>query len=155
MKILIAYYSLTGTTAKVAKKIQENLNCEIEEIEDLKDRSGALGYLKSCIDAIRKKPADIKTVEKDPSDYDLVIIGTPIWAGTMANPILTYIEQNKSNFNNVSFFCTCGGSGYEKTLANMENLSGKSPMNTLFMTKNDLESSFDNKIDEFTGSIEK
>ncbi len=155
MKILIAYYSRTSTTAKVAKKIQVSLNCDMEEIIDKTDRSGFIGYIKSCYTAMRETTAKIEPIKKDPSEYDLVIIGTPVWAATMANPVLTYIKENKTKFNNVSFFCTCGGSGYDKTFAKMEDFSNKTPLNTLYLTQTEIKSSFDSKIEDFTEKIEK
>ena len=153
MKILITYYSRTNITEKVAKTIQNNLSCDIEEIIDLKNRSGALGYVKSCLDAIRKTPADIKPIEKDPSDYDLVIIGTPVWASTMASGVLTYLNENKEKFNDVSFFCTCGSSGYEETLNKMEEIVDKKAVERLFITKKDLNTSFDSKIQDYTKKL--
>lgn len=153
MKILLSYYSRTRVTAGVAKSISQKLNCEAEEIKDEKDRSGPIQYFLSAIEAMRGVPAKIKPIVKDPSDYDLVIIGSPVWASTMANPVLTYLTENKDKFKKVSFFCTCGGSGYDKTLSDMEAISGKTPIAKLYMTKTDIDSSFDSKIDEFINEI--
>ncbi|MBZ9571708.1 flavodoxin [Methanobrevibacter sp. TMH8] len=154
MKILVTYYSRTQTTARVAKEIQKKLNCDIEEIIDINKRSGVIGYLKGGYDAMKSKPAKIKPIEKNPSEYDLVIVGTPVWASTMAPAILEYLKENKEKFNDVSFFCTCGGSGYDKTLAKMEEVADKNPLNNLYLTKNDIESSFDSKIEGFIKNIE-
>jgi len=155
MKILIAYYSRTNNTEKVAKQIQKNLNCDIEEIVDLKNRSGTFGWIKSLIDAIRQNPSNIKPIEKDPSEYDLVMIGTPIWASTMASGVLTYLKENKEKFKDVSFFCTCGSSGYDETLSKMEEITGKKAIETLFLTNDDLNSSFDSKIQSYTKKFEQ
>jgi len=153
MKILIAYYSRTNITAKVAKEIQKNLDCDIEEIIDLKNRSGALNYIKSCFDAIKGKETKINPLEKDPSNYDLVIVGTPVWASTMSSGTLTYLKQNKEKFNDVSFFCTCGSSGYEKTFEKMGEISSKKAADTLYLTKKDINDSFESKIHTFTENI--
>lgn len=155
MKILITYYSRTNITERVAKKIQENLDCDIEEIIDLKDRSGLLGWIKSLFDAIRQNPTDIKTIEKNPSDYDLVIIGTPVWASTMASATLTYLKENKEKFKDVSFFCTCGSSGYNETFSKMEEIADKKAVETLFITKDDLNTSFDSKIQSYTERLKQ
>jgi flavodoxin len=152
MKTLIAYYSRTEVTAKVAKDIQKEFGADIEEIKDTKKRSGLLGWIKSLYDAIKGIPAKIKPIEKDPSEYDTVIIGTPIWASTMATPILTYITENKAKFKNVAFFCTCGSSGYAETLAKMEKLADKEPLETLFLTKSDI-GSYDDKLESYANKI--
>ncbi|MFH2027554.1 MAG: hypothetical protein ABIJ08_00305 [Nanoarchaeota archaeon] len=89
MKTLITYYSRTGTTRKVANEIAVQLGCDTDEIIDKTKRSGPLGYITSGRDAMKKSLTEIET-KKDPSQYDLVIIGTPIWAWTMAPAIRTY-----------------------------------------------------------------
>ncbi|KZX17538.1 flavodoxin [Methanobrevibacter cuticularis] len=153
MKILVAYYSRTSVTAKVAEKIQRNLNCDIEEIIDTKNRSGALNYFLSAFEAMRGKPSEIEPIKNDPSEYDLVIIGTPVWASTMASSVLRYILDNKSKFKNLAFFCTCGGSGYEKTLEKMEEVSEKTPLKTFYKTNANSDSELESKINEFTEYI--
>ena len=153
MKILVTYYSRTKTTEKVAKEIQKNLNCDIEEIIDTKNRSGVIGYIKSCHDAIRGIFAEINPSQKDSSEYDLIIVGTPVWASTMAPAILRYLKENKEKIKDVSFFCTCGSSGYDRTLKKMGEVLGKEPIETLFFTKKDINSSFDSKIQSFTEKI--
>ena len=149
MKILVTYYSRTRVTAGVANEIVQKLNCDIEEIKDTKNRSGAIRYFTSIIDAIRRIPTEIEPIKKNPADYDLVIVGTPVWASTMANPILTYLKENKDKFKEIAVFCTCGKSGFDKTLSKMEESAGKQAIAKLAMIKVDINSSFDTKINEF------
>jgi len=125
MKILLVYYSRTNNTRKISEEISTKLNCDIEEIRDLKERSGKLNYLKSGYEAIRSKETQIEDMKNDPSDYDLVIVGTPVWASTMATPVLTYLNKNKNKIKDLAILITFGGSGYEKTTNNIEKLCGK------------------------------
>jgi flavodoxin len=152
MKTLIAYYSRTGVTAKVAKNLQKEFSADIEEIKDIKKRSGIIGWIKSLFDVIKGNSAKIKPIEKDLSEYDTVIIGTPVWASTMATPILTFITENKEKFKNLAFFCTCGSNGYEETFAKMEEIVDKEPLETLFLTKSDIKSPGD-KLDSYANKI--
>jgi len=48
MKILIVYYSRTGMNEKLAKILQEKLDCEMEKIEEFEDRRGILGSLRAA-----------------------------------------------------------------------------------------------------------
>jgi len=153
MRILITYYSRTKTTERVAKEIQKKLDCDIEEIIDLKNRSGALGWIKSLFNVFGGKQAKIKPIEKDPSDYDLVIVGTPVWASTMSSATLTYLTENKEKFKDISLFCTCGSSGYVETFAKMEEISDKKAVDTLYITKEEFKSSFESKIEDFDRKI--
>lgn len=121
MKTLIAFYSRTGNTRKVAEELAAALKADIDEIIDRKDRRGIIGWLKSGRDAMRRTETLIRT-RKDPSKYGLVVIGTPIWAGTMASAVRTYLSKNK--FRKVAFFCTFGGR-QGNALMEMEKLSRK------------------------------
>ncbi len=119
MNTLVVFYSRDGHTKKVAEDIAKILNADIEEIADKKSRKGILGWLAGGKDAWLKKPSEIE-FRKAPSDYDLVVIGTPVWAFTMTPAIRTYISLNK--FRKAAFFCTYG-SGESKTFNEMEKSS--------------------------------
>jgi len=121
MKTLVAYYSRTGNTNKIAKQIAKELKTDIDEIKDKTNRKGFLNLIKAGFHAISRKETKIKT-KKDPSKYDLVIIGTPVWAGRETPAVRTYLKNNK--FNKVAFFCTCG-SKQGKSFRNMQRLSKK------------------------------
>ncbi len=143
MKILVVYYSRTNVTRKVAVNLTKELKADIEQIKDVKDRGGLMGYLRSGKEAMMKTPAEIKEIKKDPSNYDLVIIGTPIWGYTMASPIRTYLTANK--FKQVAFFCTQGGSGAKRAFGHMAELIGKEPKATLTLLTKDVMKGFDLK----------
>ena len=152
MKVLIVYYSRTGTTKNTSELISKKLNCDIEEIKDTKDRLGIINYIKSGKDAMTSSLTTIESIEKDPSKYDHVIIASPVWAGTIASPILTYITENKGKFHNLSFISTCK-STCEKALNDMEKITEKKPISTMFVDKNDIDSKLDEKIDIFISGI--
>ena len=104
MKKLVVYYSRTGNTHKVAEEITNGLECDIEEIIDTKNRSGPLGYIRSGRDAGNRKLTVLKDIINDPSQYDLLIIGTPLWAWHVSTPVRTYIHENQANFKDVALF---------------------------------------------------
>ncbi|MDO5850373.1 MAG: flavodoxin [Methanobacteriaceae archaeon] len=151
MKTLVVYYSRTQNTEKVAKLIKEELNADIEEIKPIKGYDGPIGYAKGGLESSRGKTPKLEKISKDPSNYDLTIIGTPVWAFTMASPVLTYLRENKDKFNDVAFFTTAGSSGMESTLENMEKES-KKPLETVYLTKIDMEN-YEIKTKEFTNSL--
>jgi len=124
-KALVVFYTRTGTTKKLAEDIAKTLGTDIEEIIDTKDRKGAVGYLTAGRDAMQKRLTKIKPAKKDPANYDVVAIGTPIWGWAMTPAVRTYISQNSHKFKRVAFFCTMGGSGGMKAFAEMEKLLKK------------------------------
>jgi flavodoxin len=125
MKTLIAYYSKTGTTAKVAKDLASRIGADIEEIVDRKKRSGIWGWLSSGRDGMNKSLTEIEKMKNDPSEYDVVILGSPIWGWDMVPAIRTYISENKDSFKQVGLFTTSGGTDIEKITPSFEEALGK------------------------------
>jgi len=154
MKSLVVFYSRTGTTKKVAEAIAEKIGAEIEEIKDTVDRTGAKGYLISGRDAMKKRLTKLEPFWHDLSDYDLVVIGTPIWGWNMSVPARAFITEQKEKFKNVAFFCTMGGSGGQRAFSGMEEIIGKKPLATLALTTKEVVSGdISGKIDSFIGSL--
>lgn len=154
MKTLVTYYSRTGTTRKVGEEIAKKLGAEIEEIKDTVDRSGAKGYLISGRDAMKRRLTKLEPAKSDLSEFDLVIIGTPIWGWNMSVPVRTFIIENKDKFKNVAFFCTMGGSGNERAFSEMEKIIGKKPKVTLALkTIEVVKDSFLEKVQKFISDL--
>jgi flavodoxin len=154
MQALVVYYSRTGHTRKVGEELARDLGCDAEEILDTANRAGPVGWLMSGREGSGRKLATLKPIKKDPASYDIVVIGTPVWAANMSSPVRTYITENKAKFRNVAFFCTEGSTGSEKTFAEMEEVTGKKPKATLTITTADLRSGSDaNKVKQFAGDI--
>ena len=153
MKTLIVYYSRTNVTKGIANKLQEKLNCDIEEITDDGKYDGKLGFLQGGMNATMGRASDINPTEKNPADYDLVIIGTPVWSSNMATPVFTYLIQNKDKIKNMASFCTCMGGGYDKALEKIAEVSGKKQISTMFLTSKDIENP-NEKINKFINQIQ-
>jgi flavodoxin len=137
LKALVVHYSRTGNTEKVAAELANALAADTEAIVDRKGRKGALGYLAAGKDTTRKIPAQIDDPKKDPSRYDLVVIGTPVWVYTVSTPVLAYLQKYAGRFPEVAFFLTHGGN-FEKTFEDMATAAGRQPKATLAVFEKDL-----------------
>ena len=147
MKSLVVYYSRTNTTKKLAEDIASKTGADVEEIKPKKDYHGKLGYARGGKHAISEKIIDLEPLKFDPADYDLVYLGVPVWAGKSATPMISYIKENEGKFNDVKFFVTAGGSGFESTLEQLEKYVGKAPLKTLALTTKQV------KHDEFKDDL--
>lgn len=134
MKILVVAYSRTGNTLSVAKRIAGELQADLEVIEDKTYRKGILGFLRSGYDALSKKVPPIAEPKHDPGDYELAIIGTPIWAGRMSSPVRAYLLRFRGRFGQVAFFATSLGGGHGKALAEMAEVAAAKPLATVEVT---------------------
>lgn len=144
MNILIAFYTRTGTTQKAAEDMAELLTkhgnqIQLDELVDKKDRSGKIGYLAAAKDAMRKKETEIQEIKHDPKDFDMVILGTPVWAGTIAPALRTYLNRYGKYFSQVSFYCTHGGGGASKTFKTMGSILQKTPKATISLYEKDVK----------------
>lgn len=155
MKALVVYYSRTGTTKALADTLAKELGADVEEIVDLKNRGGILGFLSAGYSAYRRKLTEIKQPEKDPSAYDVILLGTPIWAGNITPALRTYFTQKKDALKQkkVGFFMTYSGTGLEKAVQSLTDLYGAPPAASLDIVKGIEASKFKEKLDAFMAKI--
>ena len=150
MKVLVAYYSRTNVTKKVGDAIAKSLNADVEEITSKVKYEGKIGYARAGKDAIKEKIIELGDLKYNPSDYDLVYLGAPVWAGMAANPMISYIKQNEGKFNNVKFFATAGSNDFEKIFKQMQDYVGKAPQKTLGLTTKEVKKEeFEEKMNSF------
>lgn len=142
-KILVVFYSRSGTTRAVAKDLSAKLGSSIDEIVEPRSRNGFLGYSRSIIEARRRQCADIAPEKFDPSSFDLVVIGTPVWAWSVSSPVRAYLAANRDRLPEVAFFCTLGGNGSETAFAQMQSIVGKPPRATCAITAREVASGRD------------
>ncbi|MCY6379672.1 flavodoxin family protein [Hoeflea prorocentri] len=153
-KILVVYYSLSGHTRQVAEAVAELTGADIEMLQDVKRRSGLFGYIRSAIEAVRERKPAIRPTEFDPSQYDLVVIGTPVWAGKICAPMRTYLVDTVSDFPPVAFLCCQGGNGAEKVFRQMSELCFRKPVATLVVNDRELASGAHlSRMDSFVQSL--
>ena len=124
MKSLVVYYSRTGNARFVAETIAAEVGADIEEVIDLKKRSGPIGFLTGGSDARRGKETEISPTTKSPAEYDLIIVGTPVWASRPSPAIITYLKKNDLSGKKVALFFTHGGkkpTAFDETKALIPN----------------------------------
>ena len=121
--ILCVYYSRTGNTEKLVREIAQELKCECVRLDDGVDRSGLAGWLRSGMQAMaRQTPevGDIKTV-LPLSAYDLVVIGTPVWAGRCSAPVRSFLKKHGQHLRRVAYLITRGSDvRYEEVYEQMD-----------------------------------
>jgi flavodoxin len=140
MKTLIAYYSRSGHTEQVAQEIAVRCKAAVDRIrDDGLDRSGPWGYLCSGWQAFSGATPAIRRATKNPADYDLVVIGTPVWNWSLAAPVRTYALRHARQFKRVAFFCTEGGSGDRRVFDELQCICGRQPLATMVVKERELD----------------
>ena len=131
MKTLVVYYSRTGTTRKVAGTLAERLGADLEELMDTKSRKGVIGWLRAARDGTKKALVPIGPVTYDPGQYDVVLVGTPIWGGQICAAVRTYLTENGARVGKVGFFMTHGFPHPAPVFPEMQQLCGRAPVATV------------------------
>lgn len=128
MKSIIIYYSFSGNTKKVAEILMESLSKvgPTEQVELIAtDESKA--FLAQCHRALSKARAKINPVKNDLSDYDLICLGSPVWAFAPAPAMNTYLDLCTGlEGKKVILFTTYGsGTGNQRCLDYIKNILSK------------------------------
>ena len=106
MRFLTVYVTRTGNTERIAKKVFETLGGNIELITEQMNRKGIIGWIRTGSQNSRREAAEIDPMEYNPSEYDLVILASPVWAGAMSAPMRGYMTQNAENLTRTAVFLT-------------------------------------------------
>lgn len=118
MKTLIIYYSLDGHTKALAQEMAQEIGADLLEIKPVKEiGKGFMKYFWGGRQVMMGQAPDILPLEKDPSQYEAIIIGSPVWASTFAPPIKSFLAQSAIKGKKIALFCTCGGT-QGKTIEN-------------------------------------
>ena len=121
-KKLVAYFSASGVTAKVAERLSESIGADLHEITpkvrytdadlDWRDKTS-----RSSIEM--SNPAsrpEIERIRDNMQDYDTIYLGFPIWWYIAPTIINTFLESYNLTGKTIVPFATSGGSGMGKTI---------------------------------------
>ena len=128
-KVLVAYFSATGTTKGVAQQIAGGLSCDLYEITpqdpytdaDL-NYSDASSRTTSEMNDENARPA-ISGAVSNMAQYDVVFLGYPIWWGEAPRIISTFLESYDFSGKTIVPFCTSGSSGISSSVSALKPLT--------------------------------
>ena len=125
-KALVAYFSASGRTAKVAEKLAAAMGADSYEIKpEVKYTKADLNWMdkesRSSIEMNDKsfRPAII-TGDVDVSGYSTIYLGFPIWWYVAPTLINTFLEAYDFSGKKIILFATSGGSGFGNTVAELK-----------------------------------
>lgn len=120
-KMLVLYYSQTSNTKTVAREIATKLGADIEEIVPVELYDGDF---QATIERGKKELdegafPEIQPLKSDMANYDVIFIGYPVWFGTYAPPVITWLNQVDLSGKKVVPFCTFGSGGLESSIKDL------------------------------------
>ena len=123
MKSLVIYYSKTGNTKLIAEAIASELKADLFEIQRQKDikSSGFRLYFRGGFESMTKKNIRLEKTDIDFSKYDLIFLGTPVWAWRLNPVVRSFLKKVKIEKKNLGLFACCAGSA-EGVLTDMQDI---------------------------------
>ena len=155
MRILIVYYSKTGNTEKVAQTLAREIGADLEKIIDQKKRNGFIGYFTGGRDAIKKRLTEIAPLSKKTLEYDLIVMGMPVWGWNLVPAIRTYLAQNNKQIKKYAFFVTSGDTDAQKLAGHFAEAAGQEAVALVGFNKKELAGDMidQNKLKKFIEQI--
>ena len=92
MRTLIVFYSRTGNTKKAAEALAALMGADLAEIRCARYGPGILSFLRAGFDSLTGRLPAIEPVKRSAVDYDLAVIGGPIWTDHPALPIRAFLS---------------------------------------------------------------
>ncbi|MBR4647079.1 MAG: NAD(P)H-dependent oxidoreductase [Bacteroidales bacterium] len=120
-RMLVLYYSQTGSTKAVAVEIANKLGADIEEITMVEPYDPDF---QATIDRCKKDQEqgifpEIQPVKANIANYDVVFLGFPVWFGTYAPPVTTFLNSADFSGKKIVPFCTFGSGGLESSVKDL------------------------------------
>ena len=127
MKAAVIYYSLEGNTEFIAKAIAQEANTELIQIKTKKEypKKGFMKFFVGGKSVLFHEKPELLNKSFDLKEFDTLIIGSPIWVGTYAPAIHSFLSNNDIKNKTIYLFACHGGGGADKYYAKMkERLQG-------------------------------
>lgn len=126
-RILVVYFSATGTTKSLAKKTAQILNADLYEIvaEDPYTEADLAYYTNGRADQEQNDPSARPAISgkvENMKKYDTIILGYPIWHGQAPKIISTFLESYDFSGKTIVPFCTSHSNGIGSSADNLHRL---------------------------------
>ena len=121
-KTLVAYFTLTHNTEKAAKIVQQEVGGDLFQIEAIQpypdEYRRQTEIAKEELNAGTLRP--IKPLPENLKDYDVIFIGSPVWWGSVATPVHTFLSSGLFKGKVVIPFVTHGGGGADHAFSDVQ-----------------------------------
>ena len=153
MKFLTVYMTRTGNTERVARKVSEALGGDIELITETVNRKGIIGWMRSGGQNSRREAAEIDPTQYDPSDYDLVVLASPVWAGAVSAPMRGYMAQNAEKLVKTAIFLSNDSGDVEEAFAEIRELLPSKPLVEGTLQRSKIKANFEQTVTAFIEEV--
>lgn len=157
MSTLNLFYSLTGNSRRVAHMLACDLQATPAEITCRTYASG-FGRLRQALDLLTGASPSIEVPDVTARQWDLVVLGGPVWGGRPATPLRSYLKRYAARHGRVALFLTAGGTSAsyppEQAIAELTALAAGPPVAAQIFTAAQMASpDLDARVARFAGCL--
>ena len=156
MKNLIIYYSLNGNTEYAAKLLADKTGSDLIRLSPKSEppKQGRMKFFIGGFRALFHTTPKLEPLSINLNDYELVIIGTPVWAGTYTPAIGSFLKEYNLKDKKVAIFVSSSSGEGDKTIKQLEDKIGVTSSLKLNLTDPlTHKETEDKKIEEFANKI--
>lgn len=113
-RILVAFFSYSGTTQSVAEQLSSRIGADLFEIAPAEEYSSL--YLRSNREIRRGERPELSAEVENMEEYDIVFVGYPVWFHATPAPVNSFLESYDLTDKLIIPFCTSGGSDIDETM---------------------------------------
>ena len=150
-KVLVLYYSQTSNTKAVAQEIATRLGADMEEIVAVNPYDGDFqATIDRCMQEREQGTVtEIQPITADLAKYDVIFIGYPVWFGTFAPPVITFLDQTDLSGKKIVPFCTFGSGGLNSSVKDLMEKQPKAKILPGYGVRAARLEAMPNEIDQF------
>ena len=157
MSTLIVYFSLEGNTAYIADELARRLEADTLRLvpREAYHTGGFKKYFWGGKSAVMSEAPELEPYDVDPAGYDLIILGTPVWAGRCAPPLRTFLARHSLAGRYVAAFACASGTSPMHAFDQLAELVG-APLGFTELFRDPREGkdpSVEQKLDRFAREV--
>ena len=155
-KILAVVYSYTGTSRRLAQLLAAQQQWPLGEVRDARPRSGSAGTARCLLDSLFHRCPEIRYEGPNPTEFDAVVLISPIWAYRLAGPMRSFVEELSASLRNVAMISVMGESGAPNAIAEVTRLIGRPPLlNAAFKSREVEDGSCAGRLQAFGRAVQE
>lgn len=154
-QVLIAYYSWSGNTRRLAQIIHKIIGGTLFEIEPVtpypNSYNATVGQARREIHSGYRPQLKTKLTSIEP--YNVIFIGSPNWWGTIAPPVATFLSEHNFSGKVIAPFFTHGGGGVQNMLTDLKKLCPNSRVLEPYVVQGSRVSAAEKSVSEWLHRI--